>query len=366
MRSTILFFALLVFVSCSIDKLDATVDLDQVPEFVQLTNSPISQVFLSAVSLRMRETTEDSSAGFAKVMALVNELIHDNRRQLQSIRRVNERVKGQCLVSNNRLQNRERNFASVLRYFRTRGQVALSEKTEAINMQASRRNQAKDYAAAQARYNAAFTGRVNKWNSRVADFENAVKQVEAALKAVAAWGPTSFIQTSIKTAVEAYTKATEFPLTFDSAMVDLASSDKKIKQRLYEWLNLLKSSLLNQLVLARDSRAQIQSSHKQINAQITQVISLENADVARLTRSINNWTILINNYSSNEKIYSALHLQTQNVLKANREWCKVEFSQYASNKKSMEAQLAVFVQLKEWFRKNYSRVRAWLRQKYNH
>jgi hypothetical protein len=359
---------LLVFVSCSIDRLDSSVDLDTVPEFIQLTNSPISKVFLSAISLRMRENTEQEG-GFSKVMALIEELIHDNRSQLQSIRRINQRVQGQCLVSNNKLVNRNRNFATLLRYFKSRGQVALQERSEATNIQNNRRNQAKDYQAAQARYNLAFSARLTKWNQRVAGFNAAVAQVGAALKAVADWTPstkTSFIEQQISETVSFYTKSMEYPLHFDSEMIQLAANDKKIRQRLYEWLNLLKASLLNQLVHAQRARSEVESSHKTINAELSQIVALENSDAARLGRSINNWTVLINNYSQNEKIYSALSVQTQNVLKANREWCNVETSSYNTNRANMEAQLKVFVELKDWLRKNYARVREWIRKKYNH
>jgi len=316
----------------------------------------------------MNESTEQS-AGFSKVMSLVNELINDNRKQLQQIRRLNERVEGQCLVSNNKLVNRERNFATLLNYFRSRGQLALSEKTEALDMQASRRTQAADYAAAQTRFNAAHTQKLRKLTNRVADFNNGVNFVTAALKAVSSWSPstrTAFIEESVKQAVAGYEKAMNYPLSYDSDMIELASSDNKVKQRLYEWLNMLKASMLNQLVLAQDSLRQVVSSYNLLNGQLSQVVALENSDVTRLGLSIQNWTVLIQNYASNEKIYSALSFQTQSVLRANREWCKVEGSNYVNNRQTMEAQLTVFVQLKEWLRVNYSRVRQWLRKRYNH
>ena len=367
MRSTILFIILLVFVSSSIQRIDDSVDLDSIPQFVELTSSPISKVFLSAISLRMK-ASPSSSAGFSKVMALIEDLIRDNRNQLQSIRRINQRVEGQCLVSNNKLVNRERSFASLLRYFKSRGELALSEKTEAINMQSNRNEQASSYAAAQTRFNQAYTTRVNKWNARVKDLEDAVTQVTAALKAVSEWTPvtkTSFIEEKIQDSVHAYQKSFNFPLTYDADMIQLSANDTKVRQRLYEWLNMLKASILNQLVLAQRSRTEVTSSHSTITQQITNIIKLEKADSARLAGSINNWTILIKNYGENEKIYSALSIQTSNVLKANREWCATENTNYTNNRKSMESQLNVFVELKEWLRKNYSRVREWLRKKYN-
>jgi hypothetical protein len=318
--------------------------------------------------MRMHEST-DQSAGFTKVMALINELIHDNRKQLQQIRRMNERVKGQCLISNNKLANRERSFANNLRYFKSHGALALSEKSEAINMQASRKHQAADYAAAQKKYNLAFAEKNKKWATRVADLKLAVTHVDAALKAIATWTPstkTSFIEEEVQKSVNAYQKTLEYPITFDSDMIQLAASDNKIRQRLFEWVNMLKAAIIDALSFAQSAHKEVTSLHHTMDQQLTNIIKLENADVARLTQSINNWTILIKNYNDNEKIYSALSTQTTNVLKANREWCNVETANYNKNKASMEEQLKVFVGLKEWLRKNYSRVRTWLRKKYNH
>jgi uncharacterized LabA/DUF88 family protein len=316
---------------------------------------------------------EHSSAGepqgFVKVMALINELIHDNRKQLQQIRRINERVNGQCLVSNNKLVNRERNFSTLLRYFRTRNQIGLSEQSEARNMQANRASQAKDYAAAQTRYNAAFSAKSAKWTSRVTELNNGLTQVNAALKAIAEWKPATkpaFIEEKIKASVNAYQKSFDFPLAYDPEMIQLAANDTKIRQRLYEWLNMLKASIINAIDLAQSSKREVTDSHGTMNTQLSQIIKLENADAVRLGASVNNWNVLLKNYSDNEKIYSALSLQTTNVLTANKLWCNTETANYNNNKGSMEAQLKVFVDLKEWLRKNYSRVRDWLRKKYNH
>jgi len=364
----LLFITLLVFVSCAIDKLDSSVDLDSVPEFVQLTSSPISKVFLSAISLRMEESTE-KAAGFAKVMALINELIHDNRKQLQQIRRINERVKGQCLVSNNKLANRERNFSTLLRYFKARGALALSEKSEGINMQNSRKQQASDYAAAKARFSVEYARKSKKWATRVKDLQDALTRINSALKAIADWKPATkpaLIEEAVKESVDSYQKAMEYPLTYDSEMIELAANDNKIRLRLSQWMTFLKASVINSLDIAQTAGREITASYNKMQTQLTQLIALETNDAVRIGKSIANWTLLIKNYGDNEKIYTALSAQTALVLKANKAWCKVETSNYEKNRDSMEAQLKVFVDLKQWLRKNYSRIRDWIRKKYNH
>jgi len=367
MISTIVFITLLIFVSSTIKRIDDSIELDSIPEFVQLTNSPISKVLLSAISLKMRETT-NQSAGFNKIMALMSELIHDNRKQLQQIRRINERVQGQCLVSNSKLKNRERSFSNLLRYFKSRGSLALSEKSEAINMQNSRKQQAADYAAAKARFSLNYSNRSKKLEGRIKELNAALTAVNSALKAVSDWAPknaTAFIEEKVKQSVDAFQKTVEYPITYDHEMIQLAASDDKIKKRLFEWLTMLKSSIVSGLSLAQSTKTETADSHNALDAQLTQIIKLENADVSKLTGGISNWSILIKNYNDNEKIYAALKIQTTNILKANKEWCNVETANYNQNKQSMEDQLKVFVDLRDWLRKNYSKVRDWIRKKYN-
>jgi len=158
----------------------------------------------------------------------------------------------------------------------------------------------------------------------------------------------------------------EYPLTYDSEMIELAANDNKIRLRLSQWMTFLKASVINSLDIAQTAGREITASYNKMQTQLTQLIALETNDAVRIGKSIANWTLLIKNYGDNEKIYTALSAQTALVLKANKAWCKVETSNYEKNRDSMEAQLKVFVDLKQWLRKNYSRIRDWIRKKYNH
>jgi len=137
--SNLIFLILLVFASCSTDLIDSAidVDLDNIPAFIELSAHPISTAFFSAVALRMKETTK-TNGGFQKVMALINELIRDNKNQIQRIRKINERVDGECLITTHKLRDRSVFFMGQKNYFHARGGVSLEEKTEAINIQGSR------------------------------------------------------------------------------------------------------------------------------------------------------------------------------------------------------------------------------------
>jgi len=207
-----------------------------------------------------------------------------------------------------------------------------------------------------------------KWVKRIAGLKKALANVEAAIKAVNEWTPgqkSAFIEEQVKLAVDSFHQELETPVSYDQEMIQLAASDKKIRRRLFQWLNLLKASFIGALDRAQSSAKWVADSNAEMNKFLSQIIKLENADLVRLGNLIKNWTMLLKNYGENEKIYTALQVQTQNVLKANKEWCKVENANYGKSKSNMEDQLKVFVELKLWLRKNYSRVKQWIRKRYN-
>ena len=368
---TFLFFALLFYVSCgSIYHLGYTQDLDSIPQFVQLTQSPISRGFSSLISLHLKENSSSegpSKQGYATVMNLVNELIHNNRKQIQEIIKINHRVEGQCLISKSNLKNRANNFKSLQEYFRLKAKTNLKERSQSINMRDSRKIHIKDYSEIQIRIKRQFAIDIRRYERRVSTAKYAMDKTDGAIKAVNEWKPStahSFIETSIKETVSAYFKATHYPLEFDYTFLQLAANDIKVKRRLYEWLNMLKATLIRTLSLAQSSKAEVERNHNRLNLDMTRIIRLLKRDVRRLNHVITNADRLIKHYSGNESIYTRLYSQTNLVIEASNKWCDEEGDNYKKNKETMQEQLRVFVELKEWFRHNFNRVRQWIAKKY--
>jgi len=353
-----------LFVSCSIKRLGDSVDLSTIPEFVQLTNSPISQAFLSAISLRMEE---NSAGGFQKIMALIDELIHDNRKQLQFIRRMNERVNGRCLISNNRLENRVNNFASLTSYFKSRGALALTERGESQTAMGSRNAQATYYTQTLTRLTNAATKFAKKWTTKISDLNDAYNKVNAAIKAVNDWTPKStfFVEKSIKEGVEAYVQAKKgVPLKYDTDMIQLGANDVKIRRRLYQWLNMVKAGVVDGLDKVKSIQTEETKRWTAFASDVRALVAALQGDAKLLKANIASLDQLIKNYNDNEKIYASLQIQSNLVLTANKKYCNTENVNYDSSRRGMQAQLKVFAELRQWLRKNYHKVRSWVRKQY--
>ena len=79
---------------------------------------------------------------------------------------------------------------------------------------------------------------------------------------------------------------------------------------------------------------------------------------------IENYTILIKVYSQNEGIYSNLSDQNNLLVQANNNYCATEAANFKAGERMMEAQLRTFTDLRFWLRKNFHRVKRWIRKTY--
>jgi hypothetical protein len=302
MRSltNLFFISLLLFVSCNTELIDTTeLDLENVPAFLELSSHPISQAFFSAVSLRMKEKA--ANGGFQKVMALINELIRDNRRQIQKIRKINQRVEGECLITTHKLTDRGIFFNGQRTYFHSRGAVSIEEKGEAINVMTSRNAQANAYNALHIAAKAHHDRQTNKWGSRIKNANNAVSKVNAALRAINEWTPKTspaLIQTLVKETTELYTQVKNYPLSIPAEMIQLAANDAQLKKRLYEWLNLLKGSIVESLAAAQSAVSEINQLYNNFSHTLDQLHDLLLDDASS---AIENYSTLIKVYAENEK-----------------------------------------------------------------
>jgi len=300
-------------------------------------------------------------------MALMNELIHDNRKQLQSIRLINTRTQSECLVVTHKLKDRSTFFQGQSRYFKRRGSVTLEEETEARNIQASRDAQNKSYGDVMTAATARHKRKMRKWTNRCTNSKKAIDKVNIAIKAVVDWSPKSnvaFIQTSIKEAAELYKIVKKMPLSVPEEMIQLAASDKKLKKRLFQWLNFLKAAIVDNLGKCQRAQSGVRRIYRAFKKTVVALRKALAADSKELSKALENYKILIKVYSQNEKIYSNLFDQNSLLVQANNKYCSTEKNNFLAGQKAMEDQLKTFVTLRFWLRKNFHRVKRWIRRRY--
>jgi len=345
---------------------ETQMDLENNQAFVELSTHPISQAFFSAAALRIKE--EGGRSGFGKIMALMNELIHNNRHQLQSIRKVNARVQGECVIVTHKLKDRAIFFQGQTRYFKRRGSVTLEEKTEAVNVKNSRIAQDKSYGAVMTARTASHKRKMRKWGNRCANNKKALDKVNVAIRAVNEWSPkkgTSFIQQTVKETADLYKQVKKMPLAVPEEMIQLAASDRKLRKRLYQWLNHLKAALVDSLAKCQRARSAVRRIHRMLRGVIGKLRRALRRDAKELGKAIENYTILVKVYSENEKIYSNLFDQNSILIQSNSKYCSTEDSNFKAGQTAMEAQLKVFVSLRFWLKKNFHRVKRWIKRRYS-
>lgn len=363
MRSTILFLVMLYFVHSTTT--ETTMELENNPAFVELSNHPVSQAFFSAAALRMKE--EGSKGGFQKIMALMNELIHDNRKQLQNIRKINASTQGECLIVSHKLRDRDVFFKGQTKYFKRRGSVTLDEKTEAINIRNSRNSQNASYGKILGSTTASFGRRSKKWADRCANSQLAVNKANAAIRVVNEWSPRtsgSFIQKSIKEAADLYSQVKNYPLNVPEELIQLAANDQKLRKRLFQWLNYLKASIVDSLAKCQRVQGSIQRIYTSFRLTVNSLRKALSDDSKKLGQAIENYTTLMKVYSQNERIYSNLADQNNLLIQANSNYCSTEANNFKAAQTVMENQLTTFVKLRSWLTKNFHRIKRWIKRRY--
>jgi len=341
-------------------------ELENIPAFVELSSQPASQAFFSAAALRMR--TESGKQGFRKILSLINELIHDNRRQVHRINKINQRVLAVCEVTKHKLQDRKVFFAGQTKYFSTRRVAAAEEAAEAVTVQHSRIAQRKSYKAILIAARARHGRQSRKWRGRINRALNGISKVLKAKKAVLAWKPkkgTSFIQKTIEQAAKIYTEVKGYPLSVPSELIQMSANDHQIRLRLTQWLNILHHALLVTLHKAQRALAAINALHDRLVATIYRLRKELRNDARHLKQNLNNLNSLKKVYRQNERIYTRLGEQNSLLIQANNKWCAVEATNYGVNLSILNGQLKTFLSLRFWLRKNFHRVRAWLKKRYN-
>jgi len=242
----------------------------------------------------------------------------------------------------------------------------LEEETEARNIKADREDQNKSYGDLLTAATARHTRTMSKWSSRCGDTKNAIDKVNIALTAVTTWSPkgVSFIQSSIEEATEIYKAVKQMPLSVPEEMIQMAASDKKLRKRLYQWLNFLKASLTDELAKCQQATDGVKNIFSELKTTIGKLRKALGKDSKALAQALENYKILIKVYVDNDKIYTNLYNQNSLLITSNNKYCLTESRNFTEGQNTMEAQLKTFVGLRFWLRKNFHRVKKWIKTKY--
>jgi len=242
MRSTILFLTLLVFISCSIDSTSHETD----PVLLELSNDPRSEAIFATMSIQLREPGQ---AGFDRILALLNELVEDARKQMQENRKLWAGTKARCEVTTQRLNEQED-------YHKARI-LGLGHTLENVQKDASSAKGQVEFLTASQKTIADFLqNELNVikqtrelYEGKQQGARNGVELADKAIEKIKSWEPNqpagaSFIQEAIEKVADAYLQVKSHKIFIPNSFVELAADDNQFKQRVLEWVGILRVGFL--------------------------------------------------------------------------------------------------------------------------
>jgi len=155
------------------------------------------------------------------------------------------------------------------------------------------------------------------------------------------------------------------PLAVPEEMIQMAASDSKLKKRLYQWLNYLLAALTDNLGKCQTAKNGVTRVYTTLKTTVGKLRTALSKDSKALAKALENYKILIKVYVDNEKIYTNLFNQNSLLITSNSKYCLTESRNFTAGQKAMEDQLKTFIGLRFWLRKNFHRVKRWLKRKYS-
>jgi hypothetical protein len=356
MRTTIFFLTLLVFMSCTkIDSYDSVL--------LEMSSDPRSEAIFATMAVQLK-----THGGFDRVIALLNQLVDDSKKQLHDSNKLFKATDARCEVDTARFNERQTYYENKYSQLSDLVAAANEEKTYAENTLKALgeaetiastflKNEKERHQEDRALY-----------DERVSNAKAAVKHAEDAIKAVGEWNSssqTSFVQTKLNTLTESYLQVKSFHLVIPQSFVQLAASDDQVKNRLEEWLASLRLTLLEAQSDMEATLSTHQESWDNIEKSTQELIDEYTKDTRTLKTDSEVFETTASTLSQSQEGVVALKDQNQGLVDANKNYCTTERGNYEAAKKNIEEQIKLFKEIRTYFRGNYEKINQFVKDKYN-
>lgn len=358
MRSiTIVFLTLLVFMSCTkIDSYDSVL--------LELSADPRSEAIFATIAIQMKQ-----SQGFDRVIALLNTLVDDSRKQLHDTNKLFTAVDARCQVDSNR-------FADKLDYYTNRNNqltLAIEAAAEAqTNAEATTKALNEDSATV----SAFLTAAVSRHNEERTELENrinnaksAVKDADDAIEAVNSWNVAnkgaSFVEMKLKKLTTSYLQVKSYHIIIPQSFIQMAASDDQVKTRLLEWLASLKVSLLQVETDLTTLLGERNNLFNQVEAAARNLVTAYTTEVELLKKEANIYQGSAEGLRTAQKDAASLRDTNRGLVDANKVYCSTERTNFNTAKTTLESQISLFKEIRSYFRNNYEKINQFVKDKYN-
>jgi hypothetical protein len=313
------------------------------------------------------------NAGFDRVLALLNELVDDGRKQLHEATKLWKSTEARCDVSTMKFNERQA--------FYENKNIPLAESIEATNAD-------KNYADATEKFlgtSAAFFGKyladevvrhkadLVGAQKKVDQAQAAVDRTDAAIKVVSDWRSvssaappekTALVQQKLELVASSYLEVKSFKIIIPNSFVELAASDDQVRTRLLEWLGSLRVTFLEAKNNADEHKAAHVKGAVALEAAVTELLTVYDGDTKFAHEQIAVHEAAAKGLSESAELFKKLVGQNAELVKSNTDYCAVEKENYGKAKVNIEGQLKLFRDVRTYFRNNYSKISKFVQGKY--
>jgi len=360
--SSIIFLSILLAISCTNSYLNFRLTDSEIDaNLIELNKEPVTQGIFAAMATQL-----SLKGGFDKVQGLLNQLIADGKKQLFQNKKIYTGVKVSCQVTKYNYRRRQDFFQS----HKAHSQRTLAHK-------ATTNGELKDTVEAYGKHIKVYKDLlnnsllrhnviVNKSGSILKRVDNAVKAVNRALRVVKDWTPkgAALVQTTISEMLSSYEAVSNLKVDFPNELLQLSGSDKHVRARLIQWLQLLKVRLLSSKSDYTVSKANrnsfnnmegnlrnIRKSLEKLRALLRNIVAGNSASITELNGRI--------------KLLGKLSRQNSKLIELNNKYCAVEKSNFEKGNKRINGEINLFREVLKYFNDHYSRIHSFIKAKYN-
>lgn len=346
---------------------------------LEMATDPRSEAVFATMNVQLKQ-----EGGFDRVLALLNQLVDDGRKQLHVANKIWRKTEARCDVATMK-------FAERQNYYETKE----STLNQLISEMYKEKNDAASSAASMKVYNAWFEGfnRRNvlrkaesaaQLNKRYTVAQDAVAATKRAIETVSNWtvrgkpvaaarksgksgkkANKSFIQENLEEVTSAFLELKGFELVIPESFVELAADNHKVRRRLLEWLGQLRVTFVEIADhFQQKAAARSEIFGRQIAA-VSELLAKYALDATHAKHAVARFSTHLSSAKEAIEFVAKLSKQNAKLVIANTDYCRVEKHNYSNTKNLIDGQLVLFGKIKRYFIDNYKKISKFIKKKYH-
>jgi hypothetical protein len=359
MRSTIFFLSLLVFISCSTTEIE-TMD----SALLELSSDPSAEAIFATIAIQLKA---DHSEGFDRVLGLLNDLITDGKKQLHSATKVWRYTQSRCEVSSMRFKERQSYYENRQHLAADAADEAAAEAATTLDNNSFMENSSKYFVGFRAAEQTLHAAVLKALTGRAAAAKVAVANADHAVDTVKNWhvSGTAFVQSALEKVADSYLQVKNYKIEVPTSFVEMAASDAQVRTRLLEWLASLRITFFEQQTDLESELKHSQEGWSVLIGQVNELIATYGRDVVANAAQISLFTSSQKGNRETAGLFSKLSHDNARLVVANADYCKVERDSFEKVRSTIEGQIKVFVDVRNYFRTNYAKLSNFIKHKYH-